>query len=169
MKRTDSGFLGLNADQSIEEVTSTDILVIPGTPNPNALLEDSKLIDWIKAVHETTTWTTSVCTGALALAAAGILTGRRATTHWLAMKRLEEMGAVPVKQRVVREGRIMTAAGVSAGIDMALTLVGLQFGEEAAKTIQLIIEYDPQPPFNAGSPDKAPDVAGKLREMYGEL
>jgi len=169
MKRTDTGFLGLNADQGIDEITSTDILVIPGTPDPDPLLADSRVIDWIKTIHESTTWTTSVCTGALALAAAGILTGRQATTHWLAMKQLEKMGAIPVRERVVREGRILTAAGVSAGIDMALTLVAMQCGKETARGIQLILEYDPQPPLDAGSPDKAPDTAEKLRQLHGEI
>jgi transcriptional regulator GlxA family with amidase domain len=107
-------------------------------------------------VHQTSTWTTSVCTGSLVLGAAGLLDGRRATSHWLALGALREMGAEPVSERVVFDGKIVTAAGVSAGIDMALTLAAKVAGDAVAQAIQLGIEYDPQPPFDAGSPEKAP-------------
>ncbi|HEY1672918.1 MAG TPA: DJ-1/PfpI family protein, partial [Streptosporangiaceae bacterium] len=107
-------------------------------------------------VDQTTTWTTSVCTGSLTLAAAGLLTGRRATSHWTALEQLARFGAVPVTERVVFDGKYVTAAGVSAGIDMGLTLAGRIAGDEVAQSIQLMLEYDPQPPYDAGSPDKAP-------------
>jgi transcriptional regulator GlxA family with amidase domain len=114
------------------------------------------VLDWLRTVDETTTWTTSVCTGSLILAAAGLLTGRRATSHWLALDELRRLGAEPVTERVVFDGKLVTAAGVSAGIDMALTLAARIAGDTVAQAIQLGIEYDPQPPFDAGSPQKAP-------------
>jgi transcriptional regulator GlxA family with amidase domain len=132
------------------------VLLIPGGPGEDVLREDA-VIDWVRAAHETSTWTTSVCTGALVLARAGVLDGVRATTHWLAMDRLGELGAIPTSERVVQEGKIVTAAGVSAGIDMALTLAARIAGDDVAQTIQLYTEYDPQPPFDAGSPAKAPE------------
>ena len=113
-------------------------------------------MDWVRAADETSTWTTSVCTGSLILAAAGLLQGRRATSHWLAMDALAELGATPVSERVVIDGKFVTAAGVSAGIDMALTFAAEIAGESIAQAIQLGIEYDPQPPFGAGSPARAP-------------
>ncbi len=119
-------------------------------------MDDSELLDWLGRVHLKTKWTTSVCTGSLLLAAAGLLQGLRATSHWLALDVLRQFGAEPSGERVVRQGKIITAAGVSAGIDMALTLVALECGAEIAQAIQLGIEYDPQPPFAAGSPDKTP-------------
>lgn len=162
--RTDAGSLALVADYSLEDVTAPDILVVPGGPGQAALMDDEKVMDWVRRVHETTRWTTSVCTGSLVLAGAGLLKGLRATTHWLAMDVLRELGAEPTLERVVRQGKIITAAGVSAGIDMALTLVSLERGEEMAQAIQLAIEYDPQPPFDAGSPEKAPAaVVERLR------
>ena len=120
------------------------------------LLEHEPLQEWIRGVHETSTWTTSVCTGSLLLAAAGLLDGVPATTHWLARELLAELGAKPVPDRVVQHGKIVTAAGVSSGIDMALRLVQLINGDEVAQAVQLGIEYDPQPPVDAGSPEKAP-------------
>ncbi|MDJ0929392.1 MAG: DJ-1/PfpI family protein [Gammaproteobacteria bacterium] len=156
MKRTDFGRLGLQADYRLDEIDQADILLVPGTPNPEALLSDGAAIEWIGQQHAGTQWTTSVCTGALGLAAAGVLKGRRATTHWMALEGLREFGAEPVSERVVEDGKIMTAAGVSSGIDMALTLVSRLFDQATAERIQLIIEYDPQPPFDAGSPSKAP-------------
>lgn len=162
--RTDAGSLALVADYSLEDVTAPDILVVPGGPGQAALMDDEKVMDWVRRVHETTRWTTSVCTGSLVLAGAGLLKGLRATTHWLAMDVLRELGAEPTLERVVRQGKIITAAGVSAGIDMALTLVALERGEEMAQAIQLAIEYDPQPPFDSGSPEKAPAaVVERLR------
>jgi putative intracellular protease/amidase len=154
--RNESDTLSMVADASIEEVTEPDILVIPGGFGTRALLDHEPLLDWIRTVHETTTWTTSVCTGALLLAAAGLLDGIPATTHWLARDLLGELGAKPVPDRVVREGKIVTAAGVSSGIDMALWLVQQINGDEVAQAVQLGIEYDPEPPLDAGSPEKAP-------------
>lgn len=170
MKRTDFGRLGLMADYSLDETPRPDILLVPGTPNPQAVMGDPRVLEWIAQVHKTTKWTTSVCTGALGLAAAGVLRGLKATTHWLALDALKEFGATPTQERVVRQGKVITAAGVSSGIDMALTLVGEEFGAAAAQSAQLIIEYDPQPPFDAGSPDKAPAaVVSKLRAQFGKL
>jgi transcriptional regulator GlxA family with amidase domain len=119
-------------------------------------MHDKATLDWIRAAHEHTRFTTSVCTGALVLGAAGLLDGLEATTHWMARPQLAELGARPVERRVVEQGKVITAAGVSAGIDMALTLVDRIAGPEVAQAIQLGIEYDPQPPFDAGSPEKAP-------------
>jgi transcriptional regulator GlxA family with amidase domain len=144
------------AEATLDEVGKPDIVVIPGGFGNRLLLEHEPLHEWIRGVHETTTWTTSVCTGSLLLAAAGLLDGAPATTHWLARERLAELGAKPVPDRVVEHGKIVTAAGVSSGIDMALHLVRKINGEEVAQAVQLGIEYDPQPPLDAGSPEKAP-------------
>jgi transcriptional regulator GlxA family with amidase domain len=154
--RTDNGFLTLLAECSIDEVGEPDIVLVPGGPGEVAARAGGPALEWLRAVHQTSTWTTSVCTGSLILAAAGLLEGKRATSHWLALDTLRELGAEPVAERVVFDGKIVTAAGVSAGIDMALTLVGIIAGEQVAQAIQLGIEYDPQPPFDAGSPQKAP-------------
>ena len=163
-KRTDAGSLALVADYVLEEVGSPDIIVVPGGPGQMALMDDQPVLNWIRQAHEHSRWTTSVCTGSLILAAAGLLKGLRATTHWLAYDMLRSLGAEVVSERVVIEDRIITAAGVSAGIDMALTLVAREAGEAVAQAIQLGIEYDPQPPFNAGSPAKAPaEVVERLR------
>ena len=153
---TDNGLLTLVAEHSIEEVPAPDILLVPGGPGEVVVRAGGPVLEWLAAVHETSTWTTSVCTGSLILAAAGLLDGRRATSHWLALEQLGEMGARPVSERVVFDGKIVTAAGVSAGIDMALALAGRVAGEAVARAIQLGIEYDPQPPFDAGSPMTAP-------------
>jgi transcriptional regulator GlxA family with amidase domain len=154
--RNESDTLSLVADASLDEVQSPDIVVVPGGFGNRMLLEHKPLHDWIRTVHETSTWTTSVCTGALLLAAAGLLDGVPATTHWLSRDLLAELGAKPVPDRVVQHGRIVTAAGVSSGIDMALRLVQQINGDEVAQAVQLGIEYDPQPPLDAGSPEKAP-------------
>lgn len=154
--RNESDTLSLVADAAIDEVRSPEIVVVPGGYGTRALLEHEPLLSWLRDVHETTTWTTSVCTGSLLLAAAGLLDDAPATTHWLARDLLAELGAKPVPDRVVEHGKIITAAGVSSGIDMALRLVQLMFGDEAAQAVQLGIEYDPEPPVNAGSPEKAP-------------
>jgi transcriptional regulator GlxA family with amidase domain len=155
--RNESDTLSMVADASLDEVRSPDILVIPGGFGTRALLDHEPLLEWIREVHETSTWTTSVCTGALLLAAAGLLGDAPATTHWLARELLAELGAKPVPERVVEHGKIVTAAGVSAGIDMALMLVQRINGDEVAQAVQLGIEYDPQPPLDAGSPEKAPE------------
>jgi transcriptional regulator GlxA family with amidase domain len=160
--RNESDTLSLVADASLAEVPNPDVLVVPGGYGTRALLEHEPLLGWIREVHETTTWTTSVCTGALLLAAAGLLDGAPATTHWLARDLLAQLGAKPVAERVVEHGKIVTAAGVSAGIDMALTLVQRINGDEVAQAVQLGIEYDPEPPLDAGSPEKAPESVVEL-------
>jgi len=160
--RNESDTLSLVADASLAEVPNPDILVVPGGYGTRALLEHEPLLGWIREVHEITTWTTSVCTGALLLAAAGLLDGVPATTHWLARDLLARLGAKPVAERVVEHGKIVTAAGVSAGIDMALTLVQRINGDEVAQAVQLGIEYDPEPPLDSGSPEKAPEPVVEL-------
>ncbi|MBH0192452.1 MAG: DJ-1/PfpI family protein [Nitrospira sp.] len=170
MKRTDFGRLGLQADYTLDETPRPDILLVPGTAYPEAVMGDPVVLDWIAQVHQTTKWTTSVCTGALGLGAAGVLKGLRASTHWLAHDVLKQFGAIPTKERVVRDGKVCTAAGVSSGIDMALTLAAEEFGRDAAQLVQLLIEYDPQPPFDAGSPDKAPPlIVNAAREEFRKL
>jgi transcriptional regulator GlxA family with amidase domain len=170
--RNESDTLSLVADASIDEVTSPDIIVVPGGYGTRALLDREPLLDWIRTAHETTAWTTSVCTGSLLLAAAGLLDGVPATTHWLARDLLAELGGKPVAERVVEQGKIVTAAGVSAGIDMALRLVQKMNGDEVAQAVQLGIEYDPDPPLDAGSPGKAPqpivDVVTAAFRAQGE-
>jgi putative intracellular protease/amidase len=155
LKRTDTGALGINADLALDQFTDPEIVLVPGGEGNRPLLEDDEVLAWLRAAHETSTWTTSVCTGSLVLAAAGILEGKRATSHWAYRELLREGGAEPVAERVVVDGKIVTAAGVSAGIDMALRLTALQFGEDLAWGIQLGIEYDPDPPFDSGTPEKA--------------
>lgn len=163
-KRTRSGSLALVADHTLSEIRRPDIVVVPGGPGEQALRDDPQVLAWLQAVHETTRWTTSVCTGSLLLAAAGILDGVEATSHWSSLEDLAVLGAVPVRERVVVRGKIVTAAGVSAGIDMALRLAALEAGDDVAMAIQLILEYDPQPPFDAGSPEKAPAAVLELIE-----
>jgi transcriptional regulator GlxA family with amidase domain len=154
--RNESDTLSLVADASLDEVPNPGAIVVPGGYGTRALLEHQPVLDWIRTAHETSEYTTSVCTGTLLLAAAGLLDDTPATTHFLARELLGELGAKPVSERVVEEGRILTAAGVSSGIDMALRLVQLKYGDEVAQAVQLGIEYDPQPPLDAGSPEKAP-------------
>ncbi|MFI5663094.1 DJ-1/PfpI family protein [Streptomyces sp. NPDC051684] len=154
--RDDSGRLALVADQTFDEVRSPDVVVVPGGPQQSDQTDNAPLLEWLRAVDATTTWTTSVCTGSLALAAAGLLKGREATSHWLALEELERLGSTSTGQRVVFAGKYVTAAGVSSGIDMGLALAGRIAGDETAQAIQLMTEYDPQPPYDAGSPDKAP-------------
>ena len=160
MKRTEEGAgVGINVDAAIEEVPHPDIVVVPGGHGEQVLRGDDRFISWLRGAHETSQWTTSVCTGSLLLGAAGLLQGKRATSHWLALDELKKFGAEPTLERVVIDGKIVTGAGVSAGIDMALTLAAKLAGDEVAQIIQLGIEYDPQPPFDAGSPLKAPESA----------
>jgi putative intracellular protease/amidase len=156
IKRTDRGPLRLVAARAIGDLPRPDVVLVPGGPGEVHVRGDERVLDWLRRAHESTRFTTSVCTGSLVLAAAGILDGTRATTHWTGMGELARLGAVPVDERVVRDGKIVTAAGVSSGIDMALVLAAELAGEDAARAIQLSIEYDPQPPFDAGSPAKAP-------------
>jgi transcriptional regulator GlxA family with amidase domain len=154
-KRTDQGGLALHADHGLEKSPTTDILVVPGGVGVRALLDDAEVLDWVRDVHASSRWTTSVCTGALLLGAAGVLDGLEATTHWASLSALSAYGARPVERRIVDQGKVITAAGVSAGIDMALHLAGLIAGTEVAESIQLTMEYDPDPPFDAGSRQKA--------------
>jgi len=163
-KRTENGMLAMTADHATADVASPEILVVPGGYGTRQSIGDEDLVGWIRGVHESSTYTTSVCTGALLLGAAGVLDGLEATTHWAELETLAEFGATPVTRRVVEQGKVVTAAGVSAGIDMALTLVAKLFHEDLAKAIQLGIEYDPQPPFDCGSPEKAgPEMTELLR------
>ena len=152
---TDRG-LHLVAEATFEDVPSPDVLVVPGGTGTLAALEDRRLVDWIRRADATSTWTTSVCTGALLLGAAGLLDGLRATTHWAYMDRLADHGAEATSERVVAQGKVITSAGVSSGIDMALTLAAAIAGDDVAQAIQLRIEYDPAPPFDTGSIAKAP-------------
>lgn len=156
-----SGQLGLIADHAMADVPDPDILLIPGARDMGPVIADEAVLDWVRAAHETTRWTVSVCTGALVLAAAGLLRGRRATTHWSARPRLADYGAVPLAERVVTDGKIMTGAGVSAGIDLALTLSAELAGEDHARFVQLMTEYDPHPPFQGGTPDTTPEPIRK--------
>jgi len=162
----DLGSLSLVATHSFDAVHDPDVVVVPGGPGQLAARTSGPLIEWLQEVDKTTRWTTSVCTGALILGAAGFLTGRRATTHWLATDQLADFGATHAPERVVRDGKYITAAGVSAGLDMALNLAAAVAGDEAAQTAQLIIEYDPQPPFNAGSVDSAPSTVVQALEAF---
>jgi transcriptional regulator GlxA family with amidase domain len=155
-KRSDTGALAITADAALDELTDPDLLLVPGGIGNRPILRDEEVLDWIRTAHEGTTWTTSVCTGSFVLGAAGILEGLEATTHWAFLERLREYGATPVKRRVVEQGKVWTAAGVSAGLDMALTLAARDVGDGFAQSVQLGIEYDPAPPFDTGSPDKAP-------------
>jgi putative intracellular protease/amidase len=151
--RTDTRMLPVMIEQSLDDVPAPDVVLVPGGIGSRAAAKDERLLDWLRTAHETTSYTTSVCTGALILTAAGVLDGLGATTHWAAMERLEN----PVHERVVEQGKVITAAGVSAGIDMALTLAARIAGDDVAQAIQLGIEYDPAPPFDSGSPAKAPE------------
>jgi putative intracellular protease/amidase len=168
LKRTDTGSLGINADLGIADIPDPDIVLVPGGEGNRPLMSDTGALDWLRSAHGATTWTTSVCTGALVLGAAGILKGKRATTHWAYLDRLRDLGADPVAERVVEDGKIITGAGVSAGIDMALTLASRIAGETVAQAIQLGIEYDPDPPFDAGSPKNAPpELVDLVRSIEG--
>ena len=158
----DTGMLRIVAEASLADAPSPDILLIPGGPGDEGAIADEEIIAWVSRVHESTKWTTSVCTGSLVLGAAGILDGLDATTHWGRVQRLESFGARYTEERVVRRGKVVTGAGVSAGIDLALTLVAAEVGDDFAKALQLAIEYDPKPPFDCGSPSKAPE---HLKEM----
>jgi putative intracellular protease/amidase len=166
--RTEDGALALVADSALSDVPAPEVLLVPGGFGTRALLSGGAIVDWVRAAHETSQWTTSVCNGSLVLAAAGVLSGVEATTHWAAMSLLEQLGAVPVEQRVVERGKVITAAGVSSGIDMALTLAARLAGDNVAQAIQLSIEYDPEPPFNSGSLRSAPpEIVDLVRRHDG--
>lgn len=164
--RTETRALALSADAVLADLPSPEIVVIPGGFGVDDLLDDAEVLDWVRAADATSTWTTSVCTGSLVLGAAGLLRGKQATSHWLALEQLRAYGAEPTLERVVFQGKLVTAAGVSSGIDMGLALAARIAGDEVAQAIQLGIEYDPQPPFDAGSPAKAPAaIVDMLRSM----
>ncbi|MFC1405026.1 MULTISPECIES: DJ-1/PfpI family protein [Streptacidiphilus] len=160
--RTDLGSLALTADAALADLSAADLLLVPGGPGMARLMDDDQTLEWIRRVDTTTTWTTSVCSGSLLLAAAGLLHGRRATSHWICLDQLRLFGAVPVEQRAVFDGKYATAAGVSAGIDLALELAGRIAGDDVARQIQLVSEYDPQPPYTAGSLRTAPARLAEL-------
>ncbi len=155
-QRTDTTQLAVLADATIGELPHPDIVLVPGGPGQAALMEDGPVHEWLRTAHETSTWTTSVCTGSLILAAAGLLAGKHATSNWQAIEQLRSLGADAVEERVVFDGKLATAAGVTAGLDMALQLAARIGGDQLAQAIQLGLEYDPEPPFDAGSPHKAP-------------
>jgi transcriptional regulator GlxA family with amidase domain len=163
-KRTETGRLGLIADVALAEIPEPDVIVMPGGFGTRAAAEHQPTLDWLRHAHQHSTFTTSVCTGSLVLGAAGLLDGLEATTHWAEMEALARYGATPTERRVVEQGRIITAAGVSSGIDMALTVLAELAGDDIAKAVQLGIEYDPQPPFDAGSVAKAgPELTELVR------
>ena len=164
--RTDNGMLGLTCDATFDEVTRPDVVLIPGGVGTRTLMRDEVILDWIREAHRHTLFTTSVCTGSLVLAAAGLLDGLTATTHWAAQDLLASLGAAYTPQRVVEHlpQRLITAAGVSSGIDMALRLLELLVDRQAAEASQLMIEYDPEPPFDSGDLGKASE-ATRLRAL----
>jgi transcriptional regulator GlxA family with amidase domain len=158
---SDNGMLRLHADATLDDVPTPEIVMVPGGYGVFGEM-DGPIVPWIARAHETSTWTTSVCTGSLLLGHAGVLDGLTATTHWYWLDRLSDYGAEPTGRRVVEQGKVVTAAGVSSGIDMALTLVARMTSDVVAQAIQLSVEYDPQPPFDAGAPEKAPAAAVEL-------
>ena len=165
----DSGLHLLNAKYSIDEVDSADVLCIPGGIDNTHVQADKDVIEWLQKIDKSAKWVTSVCTGSLILGAAGLLKGVRATTHWAALPGLETHGAIPVKERVVHDGKYLSGGGVTAGIDMALTLLAKEFDDKTAQAIQLAIEYNPQPPFDTGSPEKAPqDIQDLVIQIFSD-
>ncbi len=169
--RSENGMLGITRDGTFEDFPEPDIIVFPGGVGTRPLMTDERVLEWVRAAHETTTYTTSVCTGSLVLAAAGLLKGLTATTHWSTLNTLDEHGATSTQQRVVEhlDERIITAAGVSSGIDMALRLVEILVDTTAAKASQLMIEYDPQPPFDCGALAKSDDIVMTRVIEYAQL
>lgn len=166
--RTDNRMLTVLTEERWEDLADPDVLVVPGGIGTRALLREERLLEWVRSVHESSLYTTSVCTGSLVLGAAGLLDGLDATTNWIEREMLAEFGARPVADRVVEQGKVITSAGVTAGIDMALRLTELLSSAEMAQAIQLGLEYDPQPPFDAGSPEKAPaDIVEMVRAFAG--
>lgn len=166
--RTENGMLGITCDATFDEVGAPDVVVFPGGIGTRGLIHDDATRAWLQAVHPSTAFTTSVCTGALLLAAAGLLDRLTATTHWRAADLLNKLGARYVPERVVEHlpERIITAAGVSSGIDMALRLVELLVDRQAAQASQLLIEYDPQPPFDSGALTKANEATVARANEY---
>ncbi|HEX6781937.1 MAG TPA: DJ-1/PfpI family protein [Solirubrobacterales bacterium] len=167
--RDERGTIALVADQALSEVREAEMVLVPGGRGNRRLLEDEALLGWLREIDRATKWTTSVCTGSLLLGAAGLLEGKRATSNWLELDQLRAYGADPVGGRFVEDGKIVTAAGVTAGIDMALHLVSREVGPEIAQAIQLGIEYDPDPPFDSGSPEKAPpDIVELVKSVAAD-
>jgi len=164
--RTENGMLGLIIDATFADLPQPDVIVFPGGIGTRTLVHDVAALKWVRHAHTSTVFTTSVCTGSLVLAAAGLLEGLSATTHWSAMETLADLGAVPTSERVVEhlDHRLITSAGVTSGIDMALRLVELLVDRTAAEAAQLMIEYDPQPPFDCGSVAKS-DAAVMTRAI----
>jgi transcriptional regulator GlxA family with amidase domain len=158
--RSENGMLGITIDATFQEMAHPDVVVFPGGVGTRPLVHDEEVLEWVRNAHESSTYTTSVCTGSLVLGGAGLLSGLAATTHWSCYPELEATGATPTAERVVEhlDRRIITAAGVSSGIDMALRLVELLVDRTAAQAAQLMIEYDPQPPFDCGSLAKCDDA-----------
>lgn len=168
--RSENGFLGITRDATFEEMPHPDLIVFPGGVGTRTLASDERVLSWLRTAHETTRFTTSVCTGSIVLGHAGLLDGLEATTHWSAYDELERTGALPTGRRVVEhlDRRIITSAGVSSGIDMALRLMEVLFDRTAAEACQLMIEYDPQPPFDAGAlPKASPEVVERVIEFAG--
>ena len=164
--RTENGMLALTADHALEELPEPNVIVVPGGFGTRVLLEDERMLGWIRHAHESSTYTTSVCTGSLLLGAAGVLDGLEATSHWLELETLARFGAKPTSRRVVEQGKVITAAGVSSGIDMALLLTARLTNDQVAEAIQLAIEYDPEPPFDSGSTAKArPETVDLVRKV----
>ena len=162
-----TGRLSLVATKSFAEIEQLDVVVVPGGMADSGLVATDPVVEFVKRIHPMTTWTTSVCTGSIFLATAGVLDGIEATTHWASYERLRALGAIPVETRVVHRGKVITAAGVSSGIDMGLVLVAAMFGDEMAQVIQLAIEYDPQPPFDAGAPSKVtPELLALVQQLF---
>ncbi len=169
-KRTETRMLALEADATLSELTEPDVIVFPGGYGTRELFDDQDVLAWLRHAHEHSRWTTSVCTGSLVLGAAGILDGLEATSNWLFLDDLAGYGATPVSRRVVRQGKVITAAGVSSGIDMALTLAAELAGDEVAQGIQLGIEYDPEPPFDSGSVAKAsPEIVQLVKDRRATM
>lgn len=161
---TDSG-VRVMAEMAIADAPAMDLIFVPGGFGTTALMEDAQALDFLRTQAQTAQWVTSVCTGAMVLGAAGLLKGYKAATHWAAMDMLPLFGATPVHQRVVFDRNRVTGGGVTAGIDFALSLIARLFGQDQAELIQLGQEYDPHPPFAAGSPEQAPAVAARYRTL----
>jgi putative intracellular protease/amidase len=155
---TDTGMLTISAEAGIAEVETADVLVVPGGPmtGVGAVMQHQPTLDWVKKIHEGSRYTVSVCSGSWILGAAGILKGKRAGSHWLALEGLKTFGAEPCSDRVVVDGKIWTAGGVTSGIDMALAFAAEVVDDDFAQTLQLAIQYDPKPPFKGGTPETAP-------------
>lgn len=169
--RTENGLLGISVDATFEDIPEPGVVVFPGGVGTRVLLQDDRVLDWVRHAHATTKLTTSVCTGSIVLGAAGLLDGLTATTHWSCYADLQAHGAVPTSTRVVEhlDRRIITSAGVSSGIDMALRMVALLVDQTAAEAAQLMIEYDPEPPYDSGSTRKASEEVMARVIEYAQL